>query len=96
MKFGKDLLSPSYHRTADFDSVESPSKTFELACVNCPARIKIRLDAIIGNKFKWHEEWDEDTRNDIARHFDMNAVGKTPDGGWTAIDSYECSECRTK
>lgn len=96
MKFGKSILSPSYFRKPDFNSLDSPEKSFQFDCVNCSSIIEVKYKTIIGKEFSWHDEFDEKTYDEIKRFYNMNAVGKTPDGGWTAIDTCQCDNCQTQ
>ncbi len=96
MKFGKSILSPSYIRQPELNFVDSLEKIYQFECVNCPAKVELEVETIIGKEFSWHEEFDKKLYQEIKRFYDMNAVGKTPDGGWTAIDKCQCSNCRTQ
>jgi hypothetical protein len=120
MKFGKSILSPSYSRKTDFNSLDSPGKgfkynswllvqlrgwfmksrsakkNFKFNCVNCQTVVEIKYETIIGKEFSWHDEFDKKTYKEIKRFYDMNAVGKTPDGGWTVIDKRQCNNCQTQ
>ncbi len=96
MRFGKAVLLQSYSRRPDFDSLDSLEKSFNFGCVNCLTKIEVKYKTIIGKEFSWHEEFDAKTYEEIKRLYDMNAVGKTPDGGWTAIDKCQCNNCQTQ
>ncbi len=86
MKFGKSILSPSYFRKPDFNSVGLIEKNFKFNCVNCKTEVEIEFESIIGKEWSWRDEFDEKTTAEIKQFYDMNVVNKTPDGGWTAID----------
>ncbi len=75
---------------------KSAKKGFKFNCVNCQTVVEIKYETLIGKEFSWHDEFDGKTYNEIKRFYDMNAVGKTPDGGWTAIDKCQCSNCQIK
>ncbi len=89
-------MLPSYHHKPTFDSVESPEKIFSFDCIECSAKIEIKYRSIIGKEFTWHEEFDAKVYEEIKRFYCMNAVGKTPDGSWTAICKYQCDNCQTQ
>jgi len=96
MNFGKSILSPSYLRKPDFTSHESPEKVFNFECVNCQNNVKVKFKEIIGAEWSWKSYFDAQTVNEISAFYKMNLVGKTPDGGWTAISKVECKNCKTE
>lgn len=96
MKFGKAILSPSHFRKPDFNSIDSLEQSFEFRCVNCSSNIERKFTSIFGKEFGWHDDFDEETQSEIERYFEMNVVGKTPDGGWTAVDQCQCNKCPTQ
>ena len=96
MKFGKSILTPSYFRKPDFDSVGMVENSFKFICVNCQKKVEIEFESIIGKEWSWHDKFDEKTNTEIKQFYDMNAVNKAPDGGWTAIDKCHCKNCQTQ
>lgn len=93
MKLVKAILEPSYLRKAQFDSISSTNEEFRFACANCGESISVPYRALIGKEWSWKEDFDDESRKKIEDHFDMNEVGKTPDGSWTAIDKCKCRDC---
>lgn len=95
MNFGKTILVPSFSRKPDFDSVASLGRTFRFACVKCSSMITRDFDSFIGLEFGWREKYDKDSLAAIEKHFGLNIVGKSPDGGWTAVCECNCENCGT-
>jgi hypothetical protein len=96
MKFGKSILSPSYLKKPDFTSHEIHKKVFSFECVNCQNNVEIKFKEIIGAEWSWKSDFDKQTVSEISAFYKMNLVGKTPDGGWTAIVKIECKNCQTE
>ncbi|MGK3945700.1 hypothetical protein ABK046_46070, partial [Streptomyces caeruleatus] len=44
---------------------------------------------------RWEEEIDAMVLEQVKQHFELNAVGKTPDGGWPSIINTRCPNCET-
>jgi hypothetical protein len=71
-------------------------KTFKFTCINCQKKVELKYKSIIGKEFGWHEEFNEKTYEEIKQFYNMNAVNKTPDGGWTAVSKCQCNNCKTE
>jgi len=78
------------------NKIISGKKAFSFICVNCQKEIGIDYESIIGKEFSWSDDFDEKTNEEIKQFYDMNEGGKTPDGGWTAIDKCLCGRCQTQ
>jgi transposase-like protein len=96
MKFGKSILSPSYSRGPNYDSLNSINENFEFICMNCQSKIQVEYNEIIGNEWNWEDNFDKKTNDEIKRFFDINAVNKSPDNGRTAISRFKCSDCQAQ
>lgn len=96
MRFGKSILSPSYVRNPDFNSYDSMKGSFKFECLKCQQTIEIFFNDLIGKEFSWHNNFDENSYKKINEFYDINAVNKTHDGGWTAIDKCFCESCQTQ
>ncbi|MGD9589789.1 MAG: hypothetical protein AB7Q37_16870 [Pyrinomonadaceae bacterium] len=96
MKFGIDLVSPSYTRTPTYDSLNAQAQSYEFDCIRCSMRIVIDFTDILNNESQWPYDFDKVTENQIRLHFDMNMVGKSPDGGWPKIITRRCIGCSVK
>lgn len=95
MKFGKSILSPSYFRKPDFDSLDSADKTFTFDCVNCEKKIQKEYREIIGKEWNWKDNFDNETIQEIKQFYNFNAADKSPDGGWIAVEKISCKNCQT-
>lgn len=93
MKFGIDIVTPSYTRTPTYDSTNGLGSLYEFDCISCKSRIAIDFKKIIRGEHRWLEDFDEATQKQISNHFDMNAVGKSPDGGWPVLKVCRCENC---
>jgi hypothetical protein len=93
MKFGKQIISPSYSRHADYNSLESENQIYEFECASCQQKVSLQFDSIIGKEFSWEQNFKTSTVEEIKNHFAMNIVGKSPDGGWPAIATIVCEHC---
>lgn len=96
MKLGKSILKPSYLRKPDFNSLSSATSTFEFNCNNCAMRIVREFRIFIGLEFGWAEHYDATSLMIIETHFGMNIVGKSPDGGMTAVTECDCKTCGSR
>lgn len=95
MNFGQTILEPSYTRMPDFDSIDSNHASFEFDCKNCKSSIVRPYRELIANT-NWCDDFDKTTIDEISQFYEMNLVGKAPDGGWTAVEKYQCNNCGTR
>jgi hypothetical protein len=93
MKFGSDIVTPSYTRTPTFNSLNGSGETYEFECSCCKSGVVIKLEHILGSEFKWRDVFDRETQKQIEKHFELNIVGKSPDGGWPGVRVYRCNDC---
>src|SRR5687767_9287291 len=96
MNFGRTIFVPSYSRKPDFDSITSVDDTFEFDCVNCTFRIVGSFSSLCGREFGWRDSYDCESLKKIEEHFGMNIVGKSLDGGWTAVSEGDCEACGSR
>lgn len=95
MKFGKSILSPSRSRKPAFTSYDSLGRGFKFVCANCPKEIEIEYKSLIGEEWKWENEFGAKAVREIKRLYNMDRVGKSPDGGSPAVIKSSCKNCRT-
>lgn len=93
MNFGNQLVKSSHLRRADFNTLESNGQLYEFTCSKCSKGISFLFTSIIGKEFSWRDDFNESTVQKISKYFEMNIVGKSPDGGWTAIMQISCDNC---
>ncbi len=92
MKFNNPILSPNYLRHFDFDSAERTAP-YLFECSKCKTQIKVDFQALISKAFGWEADFSIAEVETIEQFFDMNAVGKSPDGGWRSVVQETCSDC---
>ncbi|HSK71101.1 MAG TPA: hypothetical protein VK892_05365 [Pyrinomonadaceae bacterium] len=95
MKFGKSILTPSYHREPNYNSGEPLDKTFEFLCVNCSVEISVKYNSLCGKEWSWKSDFSEIIVNEIKQFYKMNMVEKSPDGGSTFVIKVTCENCKT-
>ena len=95
MEFGRCFLSPSYQRNPDFKTGD-PTSSFKFKCSRCNNNVEVGFDSLIGQGYSWQNHFDAEQINKIKALFDMNIVGKSPDGGSPAITEISCSTCSAK
>jgi len=96
MIFRTQILSPSYFREIDFNSVKLDTSNFSFDCANCENQLQEKFDSLIDKGLNWNEECTQEDIEEIKTFYKMNAVGKSPDGGWTSVIKTICKPCETK
>jgi hypothetical protein len=76
--------------------VKLDTSNFSFNCVNCENQIEQKLDSLIGKEWDWFEDFTLGEVEKIKEFYEMNAVGKSPDGGWTAVIKTTYKYCQTK
>jgi hypothetical protein len=96
MKFLRNLLEPSYSRQADYNSLDDRSTHYRFLCPSCSATVSFSFGEAIRHCDSWADQMDRPTADAIKDYFEMNLVGKTPDGGWPSIFTIDCNLCSSK
>lgn len=96
MKFLRKLFEPSYSRQADFHSLDATPANYKFNCADCSNAILFPFTEAITECWRWEEEFDDQTLSAIKMYFDMNIVGKSPDGGWPSVFEVSCNACQSR
>lgn len=96
MKFATRLIQPSYSRIPVYDSIPDANDVFQFVCEKCGETISKLYSDFIGKAWTWRDEYTAADQKAISEHFQMNVVGKTPDGSAQSIASISCTNCGAK
>lgn len=94
MKFLRKLLEPSYSRQADFNSLIDGPADYRFHCSYCSSTISFPFTKAISQCWGWEDGFDPSTVDGIKKYFEMNTVGKSPDGGWPSVFEVRCTGCQ--
>ncbi len=88
-----DLVRPSYHRSAVFTGSELGDQAYSWRCPTCSADISAPVGTIVSEAWSWERSAGDEVASFARAHFELNAVGKSHDGGWPSILLVRCEGC---
>jgi hypothetical protein len=91
MKLSERHIKPSHFRKPFFDG--DATEPYRFNCPACGTQIEIQFSRLLQSAWGWEEHFSKQQIEEIKSHFDIGASGKSPDGGWPAINQIECSGC---
>lgn len=93
MKFKQKLLAPSYSRHDDYNSLNDADRSYSFVCITCNQQVSFPFAKAINSEYSWVDEYEQSTIAAIRHFFEMNLVGKSPDGGRPAVFEVTCEKC---
>jgi hypothetical protein len=96
LEFGLQLIRPSYSREPLFAGSEMSDRFYSWKCVGCRATVLTPLDAVLREAWSWKSTLGEPLASAASSHFELNAVGKSHDGGIPSILLVSCSSCNSQ
>jgi len=96
VEFGPQLIRPSYHRDPWFAGSEISDRVYSWQCLSCQADVHAPLDAILREAWSWESNLGEELAAATTSHFELNAVGKSHDGGWPSVLLVPCASCSAR
>jgi hypothetical protein len=94
--FGRDVLTPSYHREPAYDMLRGDDPRYRFQCVGCDAPVTLDLNEYVRGDVSDERILGESAAEEVRQHFGFNVVGKSHDGGWPWIRLERCKACGTR
>src|SRR5918992_2348958 len=91
--FGRNVLTPSYHREPAYDSLRGGDPRYEFHCVGCDAVVTLDLSEYLTGDADGERILGESAVEAVRGRFDLNLVGKSHDGGWPRLRVERCRVC---
>lgn len=89
---GRLLLEPSYSRSPAWRGSELDQAECNFAC-SCGAAVSVRVADLTRAAWTWEQELGPDLSKAATARFQLNAVGRSHDGGSPALVRQSCAAC---
>ncbi len=93
IEFVSNLIRPSYGRDSWFSGSETDDRFYSWPCSECSTEMRTSLDAILHKRWSWEERLSAELISSLRAHFEINLVGRSPDGGFPSIILVPCPTC---